>query len=217
MVHIFEYLLFFKKKCIFHFNIKINLQFLNKPPLAGIIMKDEKILYWNSLRNRLNKRIVLFYGIILVLSIWVVKPKVKLISLIEFGISNLIFSVIIELLIYLTFVNFLILIFEFIDRSFRFKKRKKLSWVFEIMINIVFIGFVIYSLFIQKSINSQQFMKTLILSLFLMINCYYYSQKKEVNNDESILLEYAILGIKNLIQHHRKNLNLIKTKTQLNI
>jgi len=39
-------------------------------------------------------------------------------------------------------------------------------------------------------------MKTLILTLFLTINFSSYSQKKEFNYDESILLEYAKLGIK---------------------
>jgi len=39
-------------------------------------------------------------------------------------------------------------------------------------------------------------MKTLILTLFLIINFSSYSQKKEFNYNESILLEYAILGIK---------------------
>lgn len=39
-------------------------------------------------------------------------------------------------------------------------------------------------------------MKTLILIFFLLINLYSYSQKKEFSYDESILLEYAILGIK---------------------
>ena len=39
-------------------------------------------------------------------------------------------------------------------------------------------------------------MKTLILTFFLIISFSSYSQKKEFNYDESILLEYAILGIK---------------------
>jgi hypothetical protein len=39
-------------------------------------------------------------------------------------------------------------------------------------------------------------MKTLILTYLLIINFSSYSQEKEFNYDESILLEYAILGIK---------------------
>jgi len=42
----------------------------------------------------------------------------------------------------------------------------------------------------------EQFMKTLILTFFLIINFSSYSQKKEFNYDESILLKYTILGIK---------------------
>jgi hypothetical protein len=39
-------------------------------------------------------------------------------------------------------------------------------------------------------------MKTIILTFFLIINFSSYSQKKEFNYDESILFEYALLGIK---------------------
>lgn len=78
----------------------------------------------------------------------IIKPELELVLLHKVGISSLILNLTFTLLGYLITMNFLDLILELFDRLLSLKKRKKLSELFEITLNVFFLGIAIYSIFI---------------------------------------------------------------------
>jgi hypothetical protein len=104
-------------------------------------MNISKILYWNSLRTHLNKWLIIFSGITLLINL--ILPKVKIFknSLIPFEFSNIIISAFSSLLIYIALVNFILIILELIDRMLNLRERKTIKKIFKSIAFLIFLFF----------------------------------------------------------------------------
>ena len=88
-------------------------------------LNTDKILYWNKLRTQLNKWILVFIAITLIISF--TSPEAKLFTNISFPFKfpHILVAAFINLFIYIAFINFIVLVLELLDRTFSFKERKK--------------------------------------------------------------------------------------------
>lgn len=112
-------------------------------------MNLSKVSYWNALRKLVTKIVVV---------LWVIEVSV-LIALLGFQKFtsyfldplqlNVILVMLIDLIIYLLIINILLLLFEFLDKTFQLKTRPILKKVFRvIMIILAVVPMLIYLAFL---------------------------------------------------------------------
>jgi len=100
-------------------------------------MKISKNSYWNSLRKLITKIVVV---------LWVIEVTV-LIALLGFQKFtsyfldplqlNVILVMLLDLVIYLLIINMLLLLFEFLDKTFNLKKRPIFKRLFRVLVIIL--------------------------------------------------------------------------------
>lgn len=110
--------------------------------------RDEKIAYWNALRKKLNLRIFLVYAGVMLLSYLLEKANSNPSNLNIFVGWGWAVNVIGTLFLYLTGVNFMLIVAEFIDRTASFGQQKSIKFVFEVVVNIIFLGAIVCILFL---------------------------------------------------------------------
>lgn len=104
-------------------------------------MNSNKILYWNRLRLQLNKWLFIFCGITLLIEFTFIKEELFTISLLPFEFTNILIRNVVDLLIYISLVNFIIIILELSDRIIDFKEQKLIKKYFKLIIIITFLSF----------------------------------------------------------------------------
>ena len=102
-------------------------------------MNTSKILYWNNLRSLVNKWVLIFSGITLLITLLLPKRGLFKSSLIHFDFSSIIISTFVNLLVYIAIINFILIILEFLDRMTNLKERKIIKKYFKYMILTIFL------------------------------------------------------------------------------
>ncbi len=104
-------------------------------------MNSNKVLYWNRLRLQLNTCVLIICGIILFIKF--IFPEVKFFttSYLRFKLPTIVITALVEFIIYISLINFVILILEVIDRMINFEEQEIIKKYFKFITFIIFLSF----------------------------------------------------------------------------
>ena len=122
-------------------------------------MNSNKVLYWNRLRLQLNTCVLIIC--VITLFIKFIFPEIEFFttSYLRFKLPTIVIAALVELIIYISLVNFVILILEVIDRMIYFEEQEIIKKCFKFITFIIFLSFPLLNIIILSWVR---FYKSLI-------------------------------------------------------
>lgn len=111
-------------------------------------MNSNKVLYWNRLRLHLNIWVLLICGITLFIKFTFPEVEFFTTSYLRFKLPTIVITALVELMIYISLINFVILILEVIDRMINFEKQEIIKKYFTFITFIIFLFLPLLNIFI---------------------------------------------------------------------
>lgn len=111
-------------------------------------MNSNKVLYWNRLRLQLNTCVLIIC--VITLFIKFIFPEIEFFttSYLRFKLPTIVIAALVELIIYISLVNFVILILEVIDRMIYFEEQEIIKKCFKFITFIIFLSFPLLNIII---------------------------------------------------------------------